>query len=172
MPVFPGAHPPWLRRMPIFLTGEFGACFFRRRSRTAPPFWIWPNIWLRLGRRKVIGGFKTGRHRCRSAGEHLVMLNVKKSQPALLAKRKPDHTAELDQFGLAKVAMHPVPEGIIGIEAPNDRLGISERGLLAFVVFRRFFEVQEIKHMLFAQRAGFDRFHRALIATIFAGDRA
>ena len=49
-----------------------------------------------------------------------MMLDVKKPQPALLAERKPDHAAELDQFGFGEVAMHAVPESIVGVEPPGE----------------------------------------------------
>ena len=78
--------------------------------------------------------FVAGRHRGGRSGEHLVVIDVQEPQPALLAEREADHAAELDQLRLAEVAVQAIPEGIIGVEMPGDRLGIGERRFLPLVV--------------------------------------
>src|SRR5690349_15806209 len=66
-------------------SGVFGRRFLR------------PVIGLRFGRLQRFLILVAGRHRGRGAGQHLVVLDVEKPQPALLAEREPDHAAELDQ---------------------------------------------------------------------------
>ena len=72
------------------------------------------------------------------------MLDIEQPQPALLSQREPDHAAELDQLRLAEMPVHALPERIVGIEMPGDRLGIGQRRLLALAVVRGLLEVQEV----------------------------
>src|ERR1700692_4189283 len=46
-----------------------------------------------------------GRHRRRRPAHPLMMLDIEKPQPALLAEREPDHAAEFDQFRLGELAV-------------------------------------------------------------------
>src|SRR5258708_802606 len=57
---------------------------------------------------------ETGRHRRVGAGKNLMMLDVERAQPALLAHRQGDEIADLDQFGLAVMLVQPIPEFIAG----------------------------------------------------------
>src|SRR6516165_12026770 len=149
-------------------------------ARSGPPssgafgcdFGFCPIVRLRLAGFENFLGLKAGRHRSRRAGQHLMMLDIEQPQPTLLAQRKPDHATELDQFRLREMASHALPELVAGVEPPNDGLGIGERRLLTFVIFRRLLEIQKIEHLLFDQGAARGRLHRALVAAIFAGDRA
>src|SRR5262249_16849336 len=149
-------------------------------ARSGPPsssvlgrgFGFCPIVRLRLAGFENFLGFKAGRHRSRRAGQHLMMLDIEKPQPTLLPQRKPDHAAELDKFRLLEMATHTVPELVAGVEPPNDGLGVGERRLLTFIIFRRLLEIQKVKHLLFDQGAARGCLHRALVAAIFAGDRA
>src|SRR5262249_45373263 len=100
-----------------------------------------PIVCLRLGGFEILRGLKAGRHRSRRASQHLIMLDIEKPQPTLLAEREPDHAAELDKFRLREVATHALPELVAGVEPPNDGFGIGKRRLLPLVVFRRLFEI-------------------------------
>src|SRR3954462_15996733 len=100
------------------------------------------------------------------------MLDVEEPQPALLPEREADHAAELDQLRLAELPVHAIPEGIVGVEMPGDRLGICERRLLALVVRRGLFEVQKIHDVVFDQRNARRGLHRTLITAILALHRA
>src|SRR5690349_3449673 len=99
------------------------------------------------------------------------MLDVEQAQPALLAHGERDEAAELDELGLAEMAMQPCPERLVGIEMPGDRLGVGERGLLALVVAPRLLEVEEI-HDVVLHHPGARRLDRALVAAIVALHRA
>ena len=59
-----------------------------------------------------------------------MMVDVEQPQPALLAHRQRDEAAELDQLGLGEVGVQPLPERVIGVEPPGNRLCISQRCLL------------------------------------------
>src|SRR5215217_3971901 len=59
-----------------------------------------PVVRLRLGALEFFLGLEARRHRGVGAGEHLMMLNVQRAQPALLTHRERDEVADLDQFGL------------------------------------------------------------------------
>src|SRR5690242_20702560 len=97
-----------------------------------------------LGGGKLLGVLVAGRHRGGGGGHHLMVVDVEKPQPALLAEGQPDHAAELDQLGLGEVLVEAVPERVVGLGAPDDRLGVGERRLLAVVVLRRRFEVDQV----------------------------
>src|SRR5689334_8595578 len=95
------------------------------------------------------------------------MLDVEQPQPALLAHSQGDEAAELDELGLAEVPIEPLPERVVGIEMPRDRLGIGECGLLALAVARRLLEVEQILDMIL-DHSGARRLDRTLIAAIVA----
>jgi hypothetical protein len=61
-----------------------------------------------------------------------MMLDIEEPQPALLAHREGDEAAELDQFWFAEVPVEPLPEGVVGVQPPRDRLRVGERRLFAF----------------------------------------
>src|SRR6266705_22335 len=77
---------------------------------------------LRLGKR--LGVFEPRRHGCRGACEHLVVVDVEQAKPALLPHGERDEAAQLNQLGLAEMAVEPFPERIIGVQVPADCLGI------------------------------------------------
>jgi hypothetical protein len=64
------------------------------------------------------------------------------------------------------------PERVVGRLPPNDRLRIGERGFLALAYAARCLEIEEVHHLLLDERAARLRLDRALIAAIFALDRA
>src|SRR5450830_812544 len=70
-------------------------------------------------------GLEARRHRAISASENLVMLDVERTQPALLSHGNGDEIADLDQFGLAEVLMQPRPERVVGRQIPGDRLSVG-----------------------------------------------
>ena len=65
-----------------------------------------------------------------------MMLDVQRSEPALLTHRNGDEIAYLDKFRLAEVLMQAVPQLVAGREIPGDRFGLSQRCLLALVISR------------------------------------
>src|SRR5262245_43239448 len=69
------------------------------------------------------------------------------------------------------MAMQPLPERVVAVEVPGDRLGVSERGLLALAVARRLLEVEQVHHVIldYAGAGGLDR---ALVAAVIALHRA
>src|SRR5687767_9346658 len=111
------------------------------------------------------------RHRSRGAGEHLVVVDIQQAQPALLAHGERDEAAELDELGLAEMAVEALPESIVGIEMPGDGLGVRERRLLLFGIAARFLEVEKVFHLVLheARGGGLDR---ALVAAVVALHRA
>src|SRR5882672_2676835 len=121
---------------------------------------------LRLG--KGPGVLEPRRHRRRSSGEHLVVVDVEQPQPALLPHGERDEAAQLDQLGLAEMPVEPVPERIIGVQVPGDCLGIRKRRLLTLVVFTGFLEVQQVLDVILHDGAARGRLDRALIAAVFA----
>src|ERR1700730_1338373 len=68
----------------------------------------------------------TRRHRRGGSGQHFVVLDIEKPQPTLLAQREPDHTAEFNQFRLGEMAMEAIPEGVVGLQMPDDGFRIRE----------------------------------------------
>src|SRR4030095_16626375 len=83
-----------------------------------------------LRARELLSGLEPRGHRSLGAREHLVVVDIQKTQPALLAKRKADEAAELDELGLAEVPVQARPERVVGVEAVDDRLGVRERRFL------------------------------------------
>ena len=56
----------------------------------------------------------------------------------LLAQLEADRAAELDELGLAEVAVQPLPELVVGpVRVPDDRVGPVEGGALATLVVRQ-----------------------------------
>src|SRR6185436_403910 len=100
-----------------------------------PASWLWifcfgPVVGPGFRTRQRLSGFVARRHRRRRSREHLVVIDVEQPQPALLAEGEADHAAELDQLGLAEMPVHALPEGVVGVEMPRDRLGVGERRFL------------------------------------------
>ena len=100
-----------------------------------------------------------------------MVIDVQQAQPALLAQRQADRAAEFDQFGFAEVLVHACPVGVVGIQTPDDGFGVGERGLLPFVVFDRFFKVDQVVVMRFLQTL-FGALDRALVTAELADYRA
>src|SRR5258708_7712038 len=119
---------------------------------------------LRLG--KGLGVLEPRRHRRRSPGEHLMVVNVEQPQPALLPHGERDEAAQLDQLGLAEMPVEPVPERIIGVQVPRDCLGIRKRRLLALVVIAGLLEVQQVLDVILHDGTASGRLDRALIASL------
>src|SRR5438552_6385546 len=124
---------------------------------------------LRLGKR--LGVLEPRRHRRRSPGKHLVVVDVEQPQPALLPHGEGDGAAELDELGLAEMPLQTFPERIVGIEMPGDRLGIRERCFLAVVAARGFFEIEQVLDVLFHDPRA-RSLDRALVAAIVTLHRA
>src|SRR5882762_8343186 len=97
---------------------------------------------LRLGKR--LGVLEPRRHRRRSPGKHLMVVDIEQPQPALLPHGERDEAAQLDQLGLVEVPVEPFPERIIGVQVPGDCLGIRKRRLLPLVVIAGLLEVQQV----------------------------
>src|SRR5258708_38650158 len=96
-----------------------------------------------------------------------MMLDVQGAEPLLLAQRDGDEVTKLDQLRLTEVLAQPLPEGVVGLEAPDDGVGIGERRLLARAVARRLLELEKGEIVLLLQpRLG--RFDRALMAAVLA----
>ena len=110
------------------------------------------------------------RHRCVGAGENLVMLDVQRAQPALLAHGDGDEIADLDQLRLAEVLVQAVPQFVCRRQVPGDRFGIGQRGLLPLVVARRALEVDQVGIVVFLE-TGFRRLDRTLVAAELAQHR-
>src|SRR5262245_3438884 len=95
------------------------------------------------------------------------MVDVEKPQPALLSHGERDEATELHELGLGEVRVQALPEAVVGIEPPRDRLGVSERGLLALAVFRGLLEIDEIVGLGLLETAA-EGLDRALIAAELA----
>jgi hypothetical protein len=83
---------------------------------------------LRLGQR--LRGLEAGRQGGAGPREHLVVLDVEEPQPALLAHGQRDEAAKLNQLRLGEVLVKPIPERVVGVQPPGDRLRVGEGGLL------------------------------------------
>src|SRR5580693_4074197 len=114
---------------------------------------------------------KTRRHRGGRPGQHLVVLDVQEPQPALLAHRQSDEAAELDQLGLGEVLVKPLPQRIVGVQVPGDRLRVGQRRLLAFAQPGRALEVEQVVVLPLAQALG-PGLLRALVPAVLAFHRA
>src|SRR5690242_1875078 len=114
---------------------------------------------------------EAGGHRGVGSGQHLVMFDVEEAQPALLAHRERYEAAELDQFGLGEVPVKPLPQRVIGLQAPRDRLRVGQGGLLALAEPRRALEVEQVVVLSLAQalRPGL---LRTLVPAVLALQRA
>src|SRR5712692_9994120 len=152
-------------------------------SDQANPARLLGRLCLRLGvgLRPIVGrllralerflGLEAGRHRRVGAGENLVVLDVERAQPALLAHGQRDEKADLDQFGLAEMLVQPLPELVVRRQVPGDRLRIGERRLLSLIVTARTFEIDQIA-IVVLDDAGLGGLHRALVAAELAQHRA
>ncbi len=58
-------------------------------------------------------------------------LHAERPQPVRPAELESDRAAELDELFLAEVGVEALPELVVGLAGPDDRLGVRERGLLA-----------------------------------------
>src|SRR4051794_14038383 len=130
-----------------------------------------PVLRRRLAALELLARLEPRRHRRARPGHDLVVVDVEQPQPALLAERQADRAAELDELGLAEVRVHPIPEGVVGLEPPGDRLGVGERRLLALVEALGCLEVQEVVVLRLLQ-ALLTPLLRALVAAVLALHRA
>ncbi|HMH93807.1 MAG TPA: hypothetical protein VK586_22340, partial [Streptosporangiaceae bacterium] len=80
-----------------------------------------------------------------------MVLDVEQPQPALLAHRQGNEAAELDQFGLGEVPVQPLPQRVIRIQPPGDRLRVGQRRLLPVAQRGGGLEVEQIVVLPFAQ---------------------
>ena len=105
--------------------------------RSAPSAPAWPSSppapWTSSG----LFGLEARRHRAVLARQDLVVLDVERAQPSLLAHGQRDEVADLDQLRLAEVLVQPRPEFLVDRQVPGDRLGVGEGGLLLVAVMRR-----------------------------------
>src|SRR5919199_359003 len=139
-----------------------------RLGRVAPPG---PVSLGRLAALELLAGLEPGRHRRVRAGHDLVVLDVEQPQPALLAECQADRAAELDELRLAEVRVHPLPEGVVGVQAPRDRLGVGQGGPLALVEAVGGLEVQEVVVLRLLQALA-PALLGALVAAVLALHRA
>src|SRR5262249_27162881 len=148
---------PWLSPRPLRAGREprarprphsFGSLALRGTARLRPI--ILGGLAPGLG----LGRLEAGRHRGGRAGQHLV-----------LAYGERHEEAKLDELGLAEMALQAHPERVIGLEIPDDRLGIGQRCLLPLAVACGFLEIEEVAVVLF-DHASIARFLRALVAAI------
>ena len=103
-----------------------------------------PSSRRRLGALERVLVLEARRHRGVGAGEDLVVLDVERAQPALLAHGQRDEIADLDQLRLAEVLVQPRPELVVDRQVPGDRLGVGQRRLLLVVVARRALEIDQV----------------------------
>src|SRR5918992_5920706 len=97
-----------------------------------------------LGLGERVGRLETGGHGGAGSRHDLVVVDVEEPQPRLLAEREPYEAAQLDQLGLAEVGVEALPEGVVRVAGPDDRLGVGERGLLPLVIALGRLEVQQL----------------------------
>src|SRR5690348_1830160 len=114
---------------------------------------------------------EAGGHRGAGSGQHLVMLDVEEAQPALLAHRERDKAAELDQLGLGEMPVEPLPQRVVGLQPPRDRLRVGQGGLLALAEPRRGLEVEQVVVLPLAQALG-PGLLRTLVSAVLAVHRA
>ena len=100
-----------------------------------------------------------------------MMLDIERTQPALLAHCERDEVADLDQLRLAEMLVQPRPERVVDRQVPGDRLRIGERRLLLIAVAGRALEVDQVS-VVVLDDALTRRFHGTLVAAVFALDRA
>ena len=112
------------------------------------------------------------RHRAVLARQDLVVLDVERAQPSLLAHGQRDEVADLDQLRLAEVLVQPRPEFLVDRQVPGDRLGVGEGGLLLVAVLRGRLEIDQVLGVVLDHRAGVGGLDRALVAAEFAQHRA
>src|SRR5579872_4146780 len=110
-----------------------------------------PVILRGLGRGERLRRAEAGGHRGGRPGQDLVMLDVQQPQPALLAHGQGDEAAELDQFRLGEVLVQPLPQRVVGVQPPRDRLRVGQRRLLAFGEPGRGLEVEQVVVLSLAQ---------------------
>src|SRR5262249_3786964 len=72
-----------------------------------------------LGALECVGILEPWRHRGAGAGEDLVMLDVERAQPALLAHGQSHEIADLDQLELADMLMPPGPGAVVHRQLPR-----------------------------------------------------
>src|SRR3954470_3282729 len=83
------------------LTSEIDRLLCRRGLRLRRA--LRPIVRLRLGLLQRLFGLEAWRHRAVDARQDLVVLDVERAQPALLAHGQRDEVADLDQLRLAEV---------------------------------------------------------------------
>src|SRR4051794_23224343 len=118
-----------------------------------------------------VRGLEARRHRGAGARHDLVMLDVQQSQPRLLTQREPDHAPELHELGLAEMGTETLPERVVRLAGPRDRLGIRERRLLPFAEALRALEVQQLVVLALDESLAATAL-RALVAAVLALDAA
>src|SRR5262249_48394184 len=94
-----------------------------------------------------------------------------RAQPALLPHGDRNEIADLHQLRLGEMLAQPRPELVVGGQIPGDRLGVGERRLLTLVVTVGALEIDQVAIVVLDQ-SGARTFHRALVAAVFAFDRA
>ena len=118
-----------------------------------------------------VHGFEARRHRGVGAGENLMVLDIERPQPALLAHGQGHEIADLDQFGLAEMLVQARPERVVDRQVPGDRLRVGQRRLLALVVAARALEIDQVA-VIVLDDALLGRLDGALVAAELAQHRA
>src|ERR671919_2487551 len=73
-----------------------------------------------------------------------MVVDVEEAQPGLLAEREADEAAQLDELGLVEVRVQALPEVVVRIAGPDDRLRVGQGGLLAIGVALGGLEVEQL----------------------------
>ena len=105
----------------------------RLRSR----FFVDPVKGTSLGPLQRLHGLEPRSHRSVGAGEDLVVLDVQRPQPTLLAHRDGNEIADLHQFRLREMRVQTLPKRVIRGEVPGDGLRVGKSGFLPCVIAAR-----------------------------------
>src|SRR5579883_1829463 len=100
--------------------------------------------------------------------EHLAVADGEGADPALLAEGQGNEEAQLDQLGLAELAVQLGPEGVVGQgRVVRDGFGPGERGLLARAITVGLAEAGQIGQRILGDALLFGP-NRALHASVVA----
>ena len=63
-----------------------------------------------------------------------MVVDAQQPDPALLTEGQRDEAAKLDELGLGEVLVQALPERVVGVQPPSDRLGVRKGSFLTVVV--------------------------------------